>query len=95
MGNKSPLSFAVFRRPLPWPRAAPRAQLIRFGEGWVVEHGLMLHKCGTDVRSRLGRNAAACTCGVVVPRRVRLFRSWFLRQRLDPAPLTARSESVD
>src|SRR5262245_55290524 len=95
MGNNTPFSFAVFGRPLRSARAAPRAQVITFGDGWVVEHGRMLDACGRDVRSRLGGSAAACTCEAPVPLRVRLFGARFLRQGLEAPPLPPRPNNGD
>jgi hypothetical protein len=55
--------------------------MVKLGEGWSLDGGRVFHLCGPGLRGHLSRDQIACDCGVRVPRRVRLFRSWLSRDR--------------
>jgi hypothetical protein len=53
--------------------------MIRFGEGWTLEHGTLVHACRPGRRFLL--IGSHCECGAHVPRRVRLFWAWLSTNR--------------
>jgi hypothetical protein len=58
------------------PSPQSRTPMIRFGEGWSVDHGRLVHMCRPGTRTLLIDDCVRCDCGAQVPRRVSLFRAW-------------------
>ena len=50
--------------------------MIKLGEGWAVADHRIFHVCGPGARTDLAGGQTSCDCGMLVPRRVRLFRAW-------------------